>query len=109
MVARIENSLDLTEESPSYSIIPTSLVNLDIVLPHRLFRERHGWMGHRAWWIWIGHSTRPSSIQTTLTMTHGLPSTGNDYDDDDEEDMEVESQPPGGAGDASMAPPTNTQ
>ena len=40
VVARIENSLNLTEDSPSYSIIPTSLVNPDIVLPHRLFRER---------------------------------------------------------------------
>ena len=39
VVARIENSLDVMEESPSYSIIPTSLVNPDIVLPHRLFRE----------------------------------------------------------------------
>ena len=29
----IENSLDLMEESPSYSISPTSLVNPDIVLP----------------------------------------------------------------------------
>ena len=33
---------------------------------------------------------------------------GDNYDDDDEEDMEVESRPPGGASDASMAPPTNT-
>ena len=33
VVARVENSIDLTEESPSYSIVPTSLVNLDIVLP----------------------------------------------------------------------------
>ena len=33
---------------------------------------------------------------------------GDDYKDDDEEDMEVESWPSGGAGDASMAPPTNT-
>ena len=39
VVARIENILNLTEESPSYSIVLTSLVNLDIVLPHRLFRE----------------------------------------------------------------------
>ena len=39
VVARIENSLDLTEESPSYSIVPTSLVNPDIVLPHSLFQE----------------------------------------------------------------------
>ena len=34
---------------------------------------------------------------------------GDDYDDDDEEDMEVESRPPSGAGDASMAPLTNTR
>ena len=33
---------------------------------------------------------------------------GDDYEDDDEEDMEVESRLLGGAGDASMAPPTNT-
>ena len=34
----------------------------------------------------------------------------HDYDDeDDEEEMEVESRPSGGAGDARMAPPTNTR
>ena len=42
VVALIENILDLMEESPSYSIVPTSLVNPDIVLPHRLFWERRG-------------------------------------------------------------------
>ena len=39
VVTWVENGLDLTEESPSYSIVPTSLVNPDIVLPHSLFRE----------------------------------------------------------------------
>ena len=39
VVARVENSIDLTEESPSYSVVPTSLVNPDIVLPHSLFQE----------------------------------------------------------------------
>ena len=34
---------------------------------------------------------------------------GDDLDDDDEEEMEVESRPLGGAGDASMAPPSNTR
>ena len=34
---------------------------------------------------------------------------GDDLDDDDEEEMEVESWPLGGAGDTSMAPPTNTR
>ena len=42
VVTRVENSLDLTEESPSYSVVPTSLVNPHIVLPHSLFRERQG-------------------------------------------------------------------
>ena len=42
VVAWIENSLDLTEESPSYSMVPTSLVNPDIVLPHSLFQEHRG-------------------------------------------------------------------
>ena len=42
VVAQIENSLDLTEESPSYPVVPTSLVNLDIVLPYNLFLERRG-------------------------------------------------------------------
>ena len=42
VVTRIENSLDLTEESPSYSMVPTSLVNPDIVLPHSLFLECRG-------------------------------------------------------------------
>ena len=39
VVAMIENLIDLMEESPLYSVVPTSLVNTDIVLPHALFRE----------------------------------------------------------------------
>ena len=42
VVTRVENSIDLTEESPLYSVGPTSLVNPDIVLPHSLFRECQG-------------------------------------------------------------------
>ena len=42
VVARIENTLNLMDESPLYSMIPTSLVNLDILLPHRLFQEHCG-------------------------------------------------------------------
>ena len=34
---------------------------------------------------------------------------GDDLDDDDEEEMEVKSQPSGGASDASMAPLSNTR
>ena len=42
LVHRLENMLDLTLESPSYSMVPTSLVNQDIVLPHHEFRKRRG-------------------------------------------------------------------
>ena len=42
LVHRLENILDLTLESPSSSMVPTSLVNPDIVLPHHEFWKRHG-------------------------------------------------------------------
>ena len=42
VVTWVENSIDLMEESPSYSVIPTSLVNPDIILPHSLFQECRG-------------------------------------------------------------------
>ena len=41
-MARIENTLDLTNESPTYPLVPTSLCNPEIVLPLRLFREWQG-------------------------------------------------------------------
>ena len=128
VVARIENILNLTEESPSYSIIPTSLVNPDIVLPHRLFWERRGlpeippgcnpepreYEMDRARGLvdldWSQHTPifHPDDIDRDPWFTQYPFQEGDDYEDDDE-DMEVESQPSGGAGDASMAPPTNTR
>ena len=42
VVAQIENTLDLSDESPSYPLVPTSLRNPEIVLPLRLFREQWG-------------------------------------------------------------------
>ena len=42
VVGRVENYMDLTNESPSFSVIPTCLVNPDIILPSKLFRERRG-------------------------------------------------------------------
>ena len=42
VVAWIENTLDLSDESLTYLILPTSLLNPDIVLPHRLGWEQHG-------------------------------------------------------------------
>ena len=42
VVARIENTLDLSDESPSYPMVPTSLLNPDIILPTKLYRAQHG-------------------------------------------------------------------
>ena len=42
VVARIENTLNLTDESPTYPLVPTSLHNPEIVLHPRLFWEQQG-------------------------------------------------------------------
>ena len=42
VVAWIENTLDLTDESPTYPLLPTSLRNPEIVLHPRLFQEQCG-------------------------------------------------------------------
>ena len=129
VVARIENSLDLTEESPSYSVAPTSLVNPDIVLPHSLFRECRGlpeiptgqnpepreYEMDRAWglidldWSQCTPIFHPDDIDRDPRFTQYPFQEGDDLDDDDKEEMEVESRLSGGAGDASMAPLINTQ
>ena len=129
VVTRIENSLDLTEESLSYSVAPTSLVNPDIVLPHRLFRERRGlpeippgrnpepreYEMDGTWGLvdldWSQRTPifQLDDIDRDTRFTQYPFQEGDDFDDDEEEEMEVEGQPLGGAGDASMAPPTNTR
>ena len=129
MVAQIENSIDLTEESPSYSVVPTSLVNPDIILPHNLFQEHRGLLeippGRNpepreyemdgAWglidldwsqWMPIFH---PDDVDRDPRFTQYPFQEGDDLEDNDEEEMEVESQLSGGAGDASMAPLSNTR
>ena len=42
MVAWVENTLDLTDESPTYPLVRTSLCNPEIVLHLRLFQEHCG-------------------------------------------------------------------
>ena len=129
VVARVENSIDLMEESPSYSMVPTSLVNPDIVFPHSLFRECRGLPE-----ICPGRNPEPREYEMDgvrglidLDWSQRTPifhlddidrdprftqypfQEGDDLDDYDEEEMEVESCPLGRAGDASMAPPSNTR
>ena len=42
VVAWIENTLDLSDESPTYPLVPTYLHNPEIVLPPVLFQEKQG-------------------------------------------------------------------
>ena len=129
MVTQVENSIDLMEESPSYSLIPTSLVNPDIALPHSLFREHQGLpeippgrnpepreyeMDGVRGLIDLDWSQRmpifhPDDINRDPRFTQYPFQEGDDLDNYHEEEMEVESHPSGGAGDASMAPPSNTR
>ena len=129
VVTRIENTIDLMEESLSYSVVPTSLVNPDIVLPHALFRERRGLPE-----VPPGRNQEPREYEidgawglVDLAWSQSTPifhpddndrdpqfnqypfQEGDNYNDGDEKDMEVEGWPSGGASDASMAPPANTQ
>ena len=122
--------LDLTLESPSYPIVPTSLVNPDIVLPHQEFWKRRGLPE-----LPPGHG--PEQREYTMDGVRGLvdldwsqwtpifhpddidrdprfnqyPYLEDDLDYDDEEEMETDYQnaPLGGAGDARMAPLANTR
>ena len=129
MVARVENSIDLAEESPSYSVVPTSLINPDIILPHSLFWEHRGLpeippgrnlepreyemdgvqgLIDLDWsqWTPIFH---PDDIDRDPRFTQYSFQEGDDLDDYDEEEMEVESHLSGRACDTSMAPLRNTR
>ena len=60
---------------------------------------------------WSQHTPifHPDDIDCDPRFTQYPFQEGDDLDDNDEEEMEVESWPSGGAGDASMAPPSNTR
>ena len=116
--------LDLTLESPSYSMVPTSLVNPDIVLLHHEFRKCRGLpelpLGHGPeqreysmdgarglvdldWsqWTLIFH---PDDINRDPRFNqYPYPDDDLDYDDDEEMETDYQNAPPGGAGDARVA------
>ena len=60
---------------------------------------------------WSQHTPifHPDDIDRDPRFTQYPFQEGDDLYDNDEEEMEVESRPSGGAGDASMAPPSNTR
>ena len=124
LVHQLENMLDLTLESPSYSMVPMSLVNPDIVLPHHEFWKRRGLPE-------LPPGRGPEQREYTMDGARGLvdldwsqwtpifhpddidrdpcfnqyPYPDDDLDYDDEEEMETDYQnaPLGGAGDARVA------
>ena len=128
LVHRLENMLDLTLESPSYLMVPTSLVNPDIVLPHHEFRKRHGLRelplgrgpkqreysmdGGRGlvdldWsqWTPIFH---PDDIEQDPHFNqYPYPDDELDYDDEEEMETDYQNAPLGGAGDARVATPAS--
>ena len=128
LVHRLENMLDLTLESPSYSMVPTSLINPDIVLPHHEFQKRRGLPE-------LPPGCGPEQREYTMDGARGLvdldwsqripifhpddidrdpcfnqyPYPDDDLDYDDEEEMETDYQnaPPGRASDARVATPAS--
>ena len=128
LVHQLENMLDLTLESPSYLMVPTSLVNPDIVLPHHEFRKRRGLLE-------LPPGRGPEQREYSMDGARGLvdldwsqrtpishlddidrdphfnqyPYPDDDLDYDDEEEMETDYQnaPPGGASDARVATPAS--
>ena len=127
-VARIENTLDLTDESPTYPLVPTSLCNPEITLPPRLFRERHGLPElppsrmTEPWeyeldgaqglidlsWSQQAPQMQPDDIDRDPRYSQYLYQEGDEYKED-EEDMEVDERVPGKTGSARMAAPTSTR
>ena len=125
---RLENMLDLTLESPTYSMVLTSLVNPDIVLPHHEFQKRRGLPelppgrgpkqreysmdGARGlidldWsqWTPIFH---PDDIDRDPRFNqYPYPDDDLDYDDDEEMETDYQNAPPGGTGDARVATPAS--
>ena len=116
--------LYLTLESPSYSMVPTSLVNPDIVLPHHEFRKRHGLrelppgrgleqreytMDGARGLVDLDWSQRTPIFHTDDIdrdpRFNQYPYPDDDLDYDDEEEMETDFQnaPLGGTSDARVA------
>ena len=130
LVHRLENMLDLTLESPSYSIVPTSLVNPDIVLPHHEFRKRRGLPelplgrgpeqgeysmdGVRGLvdldWSQQTPIFHPDDIDRDPRFNqYPYPDDDLDYDDDEEMETDYQNAPPDGAGDARVATPASAR
>ena len=120
--------LDLTLESPSYSMVLTSLANPDIVLPHHKFWKRRGLPelpsgrgpkqreysmdGARGLvdldWSQQTPIFHPDDIDRDPRFNqYPYPDDDLDYDDDEEMETDYQNAPPGGTGDARVATPAS--
>ena len=128
VVARIENTLDLTDKSPTYPLVPTSLHNPEIVLHPILFWEQCGLPellpsrmpepqeyeldGTRGLidllWSQRAPQMVTDDIDRDLRYSQYPYQEANDYEEE-EGDMEVDEWAPGKTGSARMAAPTSTQ
>ena len=130
LVHQLENMLDLTLESPSYSMVLTSLVNPDIVLLHHEFwkcrglpklppgrgpEQREYSMDRARGLVDLDWSQRtpifhPDDIDRDPCFNQ-YPYPDDDLDYDDEEEMETDYQnaPPGGTSDARVATPASAR
>ena len=124
LVHRLENMLDLTLESPSYSMVLTSLVNPDIVLLHHEFRKHHGLpelppgrgpmeysMDRARGLIDLDWSQRTPIFHLDDIdrdpRFNQYPYPDDDLDYDEEMETDYQNAPPGGAGDARVATPAS--
>ena len=128
VVAWIENTLDLTDKSSTYLLVPTSLHNPEIVLHPRLFREQRGLLElppchmpepqeyklDGAWdlidlsWSQWAPQMQQDDIDRDLRYSQYLYQEADEYEED-EEDMEVDEWALGKTGSTCMAAPTSTR
>ena len=128
VVAWVENTIDLTDESPTYPLVPTSLRNPEIVLHPRLFREHHGlpelppcrmaepweyeldgtWGLIDLSWSQRAPQIQLDDIDRDLRYSQYLYQEDDEYEDNEEE-MEVDERVPGKTGSIRMSAPTSTR
>ena len=122
VIAQIENSLDLSAQGTAYLTVLMSLLNLEIILPLKVFRERCGlpdvppgfvpqpWdytldgaqgLVDISWEHWT-LTIQLDDIDRDPIYSQYPYQEGDEYDNNEEE-MEVDEQMPGPSGDASMA------
>ena len=128
VVAQVENTLNLTDESPTYPLVPTSLRNPEILLHPRLFREHRnlpelppcrmaeprqykldGAQGliDLSWSQWA-LQIQPDDIDRDPRYSQ-YPYQEDDEYEDDEEEMEVDERVLGKTGTILMSAPTSTR